>query len=118
MFYANHCTSTDDGELAILVQGIKIIVNNFLFEKVFDTKFSGIVPFMNGIWPKNLKVTFEETKAVVVEPDVDLSNFGPLSLCFKIRILAHIITTNLTPKKGSLIKNIKLIGLCGFVSIC
>lgn len=77
-------------------------LNDFLFEKVFDTKFSGMVPFMNETCPENFEVDLEEVKEVVTEPEVNLSNFGPLLLCFKHRILTHIIARTLISQKGSL----------------
>ncbi|KAG5577083.1 hypothetical protein H5410_057217 [Solanum commersonii] len=92
----------NSGELETLVMGSRIIVNDFLFEDIFDIKLSGIVPYMNGIWLDDFEVTLEGSKIVVVEPGADLSNFGPLSLCFEHRIIAHIIATTLLPSKGSL----------------
>lgn len=47
MFYAYLRMSKDRNELETLVLGNQIIVNDFLFEHVFGTKFSGIVPYMN-----------------------------------------------------------------------
>ncbi|KAH0669724.1 hypothetical protein KY285_023884 [Solanum tuberosum] len=47
-------------------------------------------------------VTLEGAKTAVAEPDAQLSEFGPLSLCFESRILAHCIATTLLPRKGSL----------------
>ncbi|KAF3645885.1 hypothetical protein FXO38_19422 [Capsicum annuum] len=55
MFYANLRLSPDSREFETFVLGIKIVLNNFLFEKVFDTKFSGFVPFMNNNWPEDFK---------------------------------------------------------------
>lgn len=63
--------------------GIRIIRNNFLFGKVFDFKFFGLVPFMNETWPKKFEVSLEDAKAEVSNPRTNISNFGPLSLCFK-----------------------------------
>lgn len=57
---------------------------------------------MNGTWTDNFKVSFDETKKVVFDPVVSLSNFGPLSLLFNYRILAQIIASILIPQKGSL----------------
>ncbi|KAF3639876.1 hypothetical protein FXO37_23782 [Capsicum annuum] len=36
------------------------------------------------------------------DPDILFSKFGPLSLCFKYHIMAHIIPTTLIPRKRSL----------------
>ncbi|KAL3332595.1 hypothetical protein AABB24_032924 [Solanum stoloniferum] len=60
-----------------------------------------MIPYMNGPWPEDFEVTLEGAKTVVAEPGSNLSDF-PLSLCFEHRILAHIITTTLLPRKGSL----------------
>ncbi|KAH0715178.1 hypothetical protein KY284_008083 [Solanum tuberosum] len=60
------------------------------------------VPYMNGVCLDDFEVTLEGSKIVVVEPGADLSNFGPLSLCFEHRIIADIIATTLLPSKGSL----------------
>lgn len=69
---------------------------------MFDTKFYGMVSFMSDTWPKNFEVSFKEAKTAVAEPKANLSNFGPPSLCFKHRIMSHIISTTLIPWKGSL----------------
>lgn len=45
--------------------GTRIILCDFLFGKVFDTKFFGVIPFMNGSWPDDFEVTFEEAYKVV-----------------------------------------------------
>ncbi|KAF3632608.1 hypothetical protein FXO38_26075 [Capsicum annuum] len=45
-----------------------------MFEKVFYTKFSGAIPFMNGTWPDNFKVSFEGAKKVVLDLEASLSN--------------------------------------------
>ncbi|KAH0693504.1 hypothetical protein KY285_020601 [Solanum tuberosum] len=57
---------------------------------------------MNGSWPKDFEVTLKGAKTAVAEPGANLSNFGPLSLCFEHHILAHIIATTFFPRKGSL----------------
>ncbi|KAG5580481.1 hypothetical protein H5410_051108 [Solanum commersonii] len=54
------------------------------------------------IVPDDFEVTLEGAKTAVAEPRAQLSEFGPLSLCFEHRILAHIIATTLLPRKGSL----------------
>lgn len=48
MSYANLRLSPDSGKLETLVVETRITLNDFLFEKVFNTKFSGVIPFMNG----------------------------------------------------------------------
>lgn len=58
MFYANLKIFEDSGELETLVLGTRIILNNFLFEKVFDTKFFGMVPCTNKTWSENFEVNF------------------------------------------------------------
>ena len=50
---------------------------------------------MNRPWPNDFEVSLEGEKHVVAEPDYDIFDFGPLSLCFENRILAHIIATTL-----------------------
>lgn len=79
--------------------GTRIILNDFLFIKVFDTKFSRMVSFMNNTYPEKFEVNFEVVKEAVAEPKANPSNFGPLSLCFIHRILTHIIIITLVPKK-------------------
>lgn len=59
MFYMNLHLSPNSGELKTLILGPRIILNTFLFEKVFDTKFSRAIPFMNGFWPEDFEVSFE-----------------------------------------------------------
>lgn len=55
--------------------GTQIILNDLLFEKVFDIKFSGMVPFMSGTWPKNLEFNVEKAKTVIPKPEANLSDF-------------------------------------------
>lgn len=102
IFYVNLYLSQYSGKLESLVLWTRIILNDFLFEIFFETKFSGVIPFTNGTWTDNFKVSFDETKKVVFDPVVSLSNFGPLSLLFNYRILAQIIASILIPQKGSL----------------
>lgn len=97
IFYANLRPSKDSSEFETLVLGTRINLNDFLFEKVFDTKFSRAILYMNGSCPYNIEVSFEEEKKVVFDPEINLSNLGPLSLCFKYMILANIIITTLIP---------------------
>lgn len=82
--------------------GKLIIVNDFLFEDVFETEFSGVMSYMYGVFPKDFEASLEVAKAIVVEPSSDLLDFGPLSLCFENRILDHMIATMLISRKGSL----------------
>ncbi|KAF3636798.1 hypothetical protein FXO37_25262 [Capsicum annuum] len=56
---------------------------------MFDTKFSGMVPFMNETWFDNFEVIFEETKATVVESEANLSNFEPLYHASNIEFCSH-----------------------------
>lgn len=72
-----------------------IIVIDILFEDVFGTNFSSVIPYMNSVCPDDFYVSLEGSKIVVDESDIDLSYFGPLILCFKHHVLAHIIATNL-----------------------
>lgn len=102
MFYANLRVSKDSGELETLVLGKQIILNDVLFEQIFETNFSGVIPFMTGCWPDDFEVTLDEAKIFVAESESDLSDFGPSTICFENRILAHIIASTLLPRKGSL----------------
>lgn len=97
LFYANLYLSHDSDELETLVLGMRIILNDFLFQKVFDTKFPGVITFMNDSWPYNFEVSFEEPEKAVSDLEINVSNFGSLSFSFKYRTLAHIIATTLIP---------------------
>lgn len=70
---------------------------NFCLKKFLGLNFFGDIPFMNGVCPEKFEVSLEGQKVTVFEPNADLSNFGPLSLCFEDRILAHIVATTLVP---------------------
>ena len=72
MFYANLHLSQENDELETLVLGTRIIVNDFLFEKVFYTNFSKAIPFMNSTCLDNFKVSFEEAKKVVLDSKINL----------------------------------------------
>ncbi|KAF3654108.1 hypothetical protein FXO37_16663 [Capsicum annuum] len=102
MFFSNLHPSPDSGELGTLVLGTRIVLNDFLFEKLFDTKFSDVIPFMNKTLIGNFEVSFDKAKKVVSDPDINNPTFGPLSLSFCNRILAYLVTTTLIPQKGSL----------------
>lgn len=72
-------------------------------------------------WPYEFEVGFNEAKKAFSDPDTtSTSNFGPLFLCFKYRILAHIISTTLIPRKGSLsdITYRDVFVLCCLVKMC
>uniref|UniRef100_M1DUH3 Uncharacterized protein n=1 Tax=Solanum tuberosum TaxID=4113 RepID=M1DUH3_SOLTU len=98
-FYANLRVSPDSGELETLILGSQIVVNDRLLEDVFGTKFSMDIPYMNGVWPFDFEVSVECAKMAVAKPDSDISDFGPLSLCFEKHILAHIVATAILPWK-------------------
>ncbi|KAH0652789.1 hypothetical protein KY289_030467 [Solanum tuberosum] len=85
-----------------LVMGSPININQMLFEDVFGTKFVGGVLYMNVVCPDDFEISLEGATRAVVEPNSDLSDFGPLSLCFEHRLLAHIVATTLIPRKVSL----------------
>ncbi|KAH0669715.1 hypothetical protein KY285_023874 [Solanum tuberosum] len=57
---------------------------------------------MNDVWPHDFEVSLEGAKLVVAELGANLTDFGPLSLFFEHRILAHIIATTLLPRKRCL----------------
>ncbi|KAF3669693.1 hypothetical protein FXO38_07469 [Capsicum annuum] len=66
--------------------------------------FSGVVPFMNNNWPEGFEVGFDVAKKFLSDLDSMSTNFVPLSVCFKFHMMDHIISTTLTPRKGSLSK--------------
>lgn len=76
--------SQDSVILKPLVLDTLIILNDFLFDKVFDTKFSGVIYFMNNTWPLKFIFSFEEAKKNVIDPNMNYSTFSPLSLNFTI----------------------------------
>ncbi|KAF3622487.1 hypothetical protein FXO38_31258 [Capsicum annuum] len=102
IFITNLFLSPDSKELETLVLGTHIVLNKFLFANVFDTKFLGVVPFMNYTWMENIEVSFDEANKAVLDPDSTSPSFCPLSLSFCNGILAHIIATTLIPQKGYL----------------
>ncbi|KAM3339073.1 putative protein isoform X1 [Capsicum galapagoense] len=85
--------------LETLVIGTRITLNDFLFEKVFDTKFSGAIPLMNGSWPDEFEVSFKEAKQInwaawfreyMLESTADAHTFSSLSYGLLItRILQY-----------------------------
>lgn len=102
MFYANLRVSKDNGELETLVLGYRIVLSQDLLEKVFGTKFYGRIPFFSGNWPADFEVTLEEATQAIAEKGSNLSDFGPSTMSFEHRILAHIVATTLLPRKSSL----------------
>lgn len=101
MFYTNLHFSKDSEELEILILGIRIVLNYFLFDKVFCIGSTDIIPYINGTCSDNFEVSFEGAKAVVTEYGIDLSYFGSLSLCFKLKTCLRVLITILP--YGSLI---------------
>lgn len=95
----NLCVSPDCGELETLVLGSQIVVNDRLLEDVLGTKFSGDIPYMNDVWTTYFEVFVEGAKMVVAKPGSDFFDFGPSSLFFENRILAHIVASYLLPRK-------------------
>ncbi|KAH0665500.1 hypothetical protein KY290_027732 [Solanum tuberosum] len=103
LFYANLRISTNNGEWETLVLGNHIVLTDSLFKEVFGSEFYGDISFMHGnLWPDQFKISLEDAKIFIAETGSDISNFGPLSLGFENRILAHIVATTLVPRKGSL----------------
>lgn len=94
--YPNSC------DLETLLLGQRIILNDFLFEKVFDIMFSREIPFMIDSCCQDFEVCFEEAKQVVSNLDTTSSIVGPLTLYFMYHIMAHSIATTLIPGKVSL----------------
>lgn len=66
IFYANIYLSQDSGESKTLVFGIRLILNDFLFEKVFDAKLSGVIPHKNGSWLIILRLASRKLKRLFV----------------------------------------------------
>lgn len=102
LYYASFEVSQKNGELETLMLGIRIVLNNFLFEKVFETDSSRDIPCMNSVWLNDFEVLFEDSKRVVAESGIDVSDFGPLSPYFENKILSPIVATTLVPRKSSL----------------
>ncbi|KAH0650272.1 hypothetical protein KY284_030184 [Solanum tuberosum] len=103
LFYANLRVSADSGEWETLMLGNRIVLNDSLFKDVFGFDFSDDIPFMHGnLWPENFEISLENAKLFVSKTGANITNFGPLSLGFENRILAHIVATTLIPWKGSL----------------
>ncbi|XP_015170705.1 uncharacterized mitochondrial protein AtMg00820-like [Solanum tuberosum] len=63
------------GELETLVMGSRIIINELLFVDLFETKFFGVIPYMNGVCLDDSEVSLEGAKNVVAKPSADLSDF-------------------------------------------
>lgn len=85
MFYVNLHMSPDSGELETLVLGTRIILNDFIFEKIFDRKFFGAITFMTGPCSDEFEVTFEEAKKIVSDSESAFtSNFYPIYLFFQV----------------------------------
>lgn len=82
IFYEKIFLSLYSGVLETLVLGTKLIFNNFLFEKVLTPIFFGVIPFMNSSCTVNFEFNFDEAKKVVSNPDMNVSNFGPLIFQF------------------------------------
>lgn len=99
MFYLNISTSKEIGESESFVMSSCIIVKDLLFDYVRGTKFSCVIPCVNVVRLDDFMVSLEGSKIVVDKPEIDLSCFVLLSLCFKHRILAQIIATNLLLRK-------------------
>lgn len=62
MFYSNLHLSPHSGDLETFVLGTRIILNEFLFEKVLDTKFSRVIPFINDSWPEYFESSSRKQK--------------------------------------------------------
>lgn len=50
LLYVNLRISPNSGEVESLVLGKLFIINVNIFEDVFGTMFSNIIPYINGIW--------------------------------------------------------------------
>lgn len=54
---------------------------------------------MNVNLPDNFEVTLDKARALISEESLESSDFGPLFLCFKHRILDHIVAAPLSPER-------------------
>lgn len=102
MFYANLYYAGSGDDLEYLVLGERIVINSQLFKHMFGCEFSNDIPYMNKSWPEYFEVSLEEAREFILEDHFKSPNFGPFSIFFEHRILAHIIATTLVPRKGSL----------------
>ena len=57
---------------------------------------------MNRTWTNDFEVSLDGEKWVVVDPDTQIFDFGPLYRYIENHILAHMLATTLIPKKVSL----------------
>lgn len=94
--------SPNCGELQTFILGPRLLLIDFLFEKVFDTKFLWIIPFLNSSWPIDFEVSFKQAKKTFYDLKIVSSSFGPLSFYYKYHIKTYIIDTTLIPRKGFL----------------
>lgn len=89
----------DCEELETLILSTRIVLNDFLFDKVFDIDSIGGILYSNGVQPNDFEVSIKGVKVVSIESHTNLSDFDRLSLHFKNRIVAHMIATTLIPRK-------------------
>lgn len=88
----------DNGEGPLFLVLVTIFVlNNFSSDNVFGMDYNDGIPYKNNVWPNDFEVSFEGVKIYVAEFNTNYLDFRPLSLCFKNKILAHMISTNLDP---------------------
>lgn len=78
MFYANLRVYENVEDLKTLMLGNHIIMNEFLVKDVIGSEFQVNFSYMNNTWPEDFDVSLEVAKMVVVEPDSDLLEFGPI----------------------------------------
>lgn len=50
-----------------------------------------------NLWTENFETSLDNAKLFVSKSGGNLTNFGPLSLGFEDRILAHIVATTRSP---------------------
>ncbi|MCD7472806.1 hypothetical protein HAX54_014172 [Datura stramonium] len=79
-----------------------IVLSHSLFEKVFDAHLSGYIPFFASSCLENFEVSLDEAKSFIADDGTLLAYFGPDTIYFENRIIAHIVATTLPPKKSSL----------------
>ncbi|KAF3635104.1 hypothetical protein FXO37_26154 [Capsicum annuum] len=88
MVFAILRMSKDNSELETLVLGNRIVVRKYIFEKLFDKKFFGSIPFFSGSWPEDFDVSLEKEKQVIAEEGSNPNYLRPSTMNFEYLILA------------------------------
>lgn len=127
LFYANLWISKDSGELETLVLENSIIVNKYLFEQVFGTKFFGVIPFMvvdlkilrsllkqPKVLLLNLTLTFQSLVLTLFVLNITSYPILLLPLWFLVKNLSTISPIEMCLCSTAFLRNIASIGLPGF----